>query len=74
MDKPRVEIVLKVLYRIWIKWLATAEFVVNNKVHVAIKILPLIANYRSELRMRMDIRRKEKVGKVIEFAERIRKL
>jgi len=47
---------------------------VNNKVHVAIKILPLIANYRSELRMRMDIRRKEKVGKVIEFAERIRKL
>jgi len=33
-----------------------------------------IANYRRELRMEVDIRKKEKVEKVIEFAKRIRKV
>jgi len=47
---------------------------VNNKVYTAIKISPLIANYRRELKMRMDIRRKEKMKKATEFAERMRKL
>jgi len=31
--------------------LASAEFVVNNKVHMAIKVLPFMANYGRELRM-----------------------
>ena len=33
----------------WPEWLASAEFVVNNKVYMAIKILPFIANYEREL-------------------------
>ena len=33
-----------------------------------------MANYRRELRMGTDIRRKGKVEKVIEFAERMKKV
>ena len=46
-----------------------AEFVVNNKVHVATKVSPFIANYRRELRMRTNITRKEKVEKAIDFID-----
>ena len=35
----------------WPEWLASAEFVVNNKAHTATKVSPFIANYRRELRM-----------------------
>ena len=38
------------------------------------KVLPFITNYRRELRIGADIRRKEKVEKVIEFVERIKKV
>ena len=31
--------------RYWPEWLATADFAVNNKVHLATKVLPFIANY-----------------------------
>ena len=48
----------------------TAEFVVNNKIHSATKISPFIANYRRELRIGADIRKKGKVEKVMEFVER----
>ena len=47
---------------------------VNNKVHSATKVSPFIVNYGRELRIRVDIRKKEKVKKVIEFAERIKKI
>jgi len=60
--------------RDWPEWLATAEFVVNNKVHSATKILPFMANYGRELQIGADIRRKGKVEKVTEFVERIRKV
>jgi len=53
--------------------LVTAEFVVNSKVYLIMKILPFIANYRRELRMGADIRRKEKVEKAVEFAERMKR-
>ena len=49
------------------------EFVVNNKVHSAIKILPFV-NYGKKLKMEIDIRRKEKVEKVTKFVERMRKV
>ena len=58
----------------WLEWLVSAEFVVNNKVHMATKILSFIANYGRELRMGDDIRKKEKVEKAIEFIERMRKV
>ena len=50
------------------------EFVMNNKVHSATKVLYFIANYGRELRMEVDIKRKGKVEKATEFAERMRKV
>ena len=58
----------------WLEWLVSAEFVVNNKVYMATKILSFIANYGRELRMGDDIRKKEKVEKAIEFIKRMRKV
>ena len=58
----------------WLKWLAMVEFAINNKVHTATKILPFIANYRKELRMGGDIRKKGKVESATEFAERMKKV
>jgi len=51
-----------------------AEFVLNNKTHSETKMSLFIANYSRELRMRADIRRKEKVEKTTEFAERMKKI
>ena len=33
-----------------------------------------IANYKRELRINMDLRKKEKIEKITEFAERMRKV
>ena len=46
----------------------------NNKVHTATKVLPFIANYKRELRMGGNIRKKGKVESVMEFVERIKKV
>ena len=46
----------------------------NNKVHLAMKIFPFIVNYKREIRMGADIRRKEKIEKIIKFIERMRKV
>ena len=54
--------------------MASAEFVVNNKVHTATKVLPFIANYGRELRMEGNIRKRRKVEKAIEFVERMKKV
>ena len=51
-----------------------AEFAVNNKVYMATKVLPFMANYRRELRMGEDIRKREKVESVMEFVERMKKV
>ena len=58
----------------WPEWLALAEFVVNNKVPLATKVSPFIVNYSRELRMETDIRRKEKIEKLMEFAEKMKKV
>ena len=50
------------------------EFAVNNKVHMATKVLPFMANYGRELRMGGDIRRKGKVESTTEFVERMKKV
>jgi len=60
--------------RNWPEWLVTAEFAVNNKVHLATKVSPFMANYGRELQMGADIRRKDKVEKITEFVERIRRV
>ena len=58
----------------WPEWLASAEFAVNNKPHTATKMLPFIANYRKELRMGGDIRKKGKVESAMEFVEKMKKV
>ena len=52
----------------------SAEFVVNNKIHTATKVLPFIANYGKEMRIGGDIRKKGKVESVTEFVERMKKV
>jgi len=54
--------------------LASAEFVVNNKVYTAMKVSPFIANYKRDLKMGGDIRKKGKVEKMTEFLERMKKV
>ena len=58
----------------WPEWLVSVEFVVNNKVHTAMKVSPFMANYRKELRMGEDIRRRRKVESATEFMERMKKV
>jgi len=58
----------------WPEWMAAAEFTINNKVHMATKVSPFMANYGREMRMGGDIRRKEKVEHVTEFVERMKKV
>ena len=58
----------------WPEWLVVAEFAINNKVHMATKVSPFMANYRKELRMEGDIRRKGKVESTTEFVERMKKV
>ena len=54
--------------------MASAEFAINNKVHSMTKVFPFMANYRRELRMGADIRKKGKVEKATEFVERLKKM
>ena len=58
----------------WPEWLASAEFAVNNKVHSTMKVFPFMANNSRKLRMEADIRKREKIEKVMEFAERMKKV
>ena len=58
----------------WPEWLVSAEFAVNNKVHIATKVLPFMANYGKEIRIGGDIRKKGKVESVMEFVERMKKV
>jgi len=51
-----------------------AEFAVNNKTHLTTKVSPLMASYGRKLRMGANIRKKEKVEKVTEFVERMKKV
>ena len=52
----------------------TAKFAINNKIYSATKVSLFIENYRRELRIRADIRRKGKVKKITEFAEKMKKV
>ena len=52
--------------------MAMAEFAFNNKVHTVTKMLPFQVNYRRELRMGFDIRKKGKNKKAEEFVREIK--
>jgi len=58
----------------WPEWLVSAEFAVNNKIHMATKVLPFMANYGRELRMGGDIKKKGKIESAMEFIERMKKV
>jgi len=58
----------------WLEWLASAEFAVNNKVHMTTKVSPFMVNYGRGLRMGGDIRKRGKVEKATEFVERMKKV
>jgi len=58
----------------WLEWLASVGFAVNNKIHLATKVSSFMANYRRELRIRVNIRRKRKVEKATEFIKRMKKV
>ena len=58
----------------WSEQLASAEFAINNKAYLTTKMSPFIANYGRELRISVDLRRKEKIEKATEFAERMRNM
>ena len=47
---------------------------VNNKIHLVTKISLFIVNYRRDLRIGTDIRKKEKLEKATEFVERMKKM
>ena len=46
----------------------------NNKAHSITKVSLFMANYSREIRMGVDLRRKEKIEKATEFVERMRKV
>ena len=58
----------------WPEWSVLAEFVINNKTHLITKVSLFMANYRRELRIEVNLRRKGKMEKVIKFMERMRKV
>ena len=51
-----------------------AEFAVNNKTHSTTKVSLFIVNYGREMRMEVDLKKKKKVEKTIEFVKRMRKV
>ena len=54
--------------------MVSAEFAVNNKIHTATKVSSFMANYRREIRMGGNIRKRGKVKKTTEFVERIKRV
>ena len=58
----------------WPDWLETAEFIYNNKIHSATKVLLFKANYSQDPRMGFEGRRKRKYKAVGKFVERIQKI
>ena len=58
----------------WPEWLASAEFTINNKIHSTTKVSLFMANYKRELRIGIDLRKKGKIEKATEFVERMRKI
>jgi len=51
-----------------------AKFAINNKFYIATKISPFITNFRREVQIEMEFRRKKKMEIATEFVERMRKM
>ena len=49
------------------------EFAINNKIYSATKVFLFIVDYGREMKMGADIRKKKKVEKTMEFAEKMKR-
>jgi len=58
----------------WPKWLGTAEFVYNNKVHSSTQMIPFKANYRQDPRMGFKGRKKGKYEGAKKFIEKMKEI
>ena len=58
----------------WPDWLGIVEFIYNNKIHLATKVLPFKANYSQDPRMGFEGRKKGKYKVVEKFAEKMQKI
>ena len=58
----------------WPKWLGTAEFVYNNKVHSSTQMIPFKANYRQDPRMGFKGRKKGKYKGAKKFIEKMKEI
>ena len=58
----------------WLEWLATTEFAFNNKVYIAMKSSLFRVNYRRELKMGFEIRKKRKYTKAEKFMKKIKEM
>jgi len=58
----------------WPDWLGMAEFMYNNKIHMATKTSPFKANYSQDPRMGFEGRRKGKYKAVGKFVEKMKKI
>ena len=43
----------------WLEWLVTVQSAINNKTHSVTKVSPFMVNYKRELKIGVDIRRKK---------------
>jgi len=58
----------------WPKWLGTAEFAYNNKVHSSTQMIPFKANYRQDPRMGFKGRKKGKYKGAKKFIEKMKEI
>jgi len=58
----------------WPDWLGMAEFVYNNKIHMATKVSPFKVNYGQDPRIGFEGRRKGKYEAAGKFVEKMRKI
>jgi len=58
----------------WPDWLGMAEFVYNNKIHIATKVSPFKVNYGQNPRMGFEGRRKGKYKAAGKFIEKMKKI
>jgi len=58
----------------WLDWLGTAEFVYNNKIYTATKILLFKVNYGQDPRIGFKGRRKGKYEVAGKYVERMKKI
>jgi len=58
----------------WPKWLGTAEFAYNNKVHTGTKVLLFKANQGQDPRMEFEMRKRGKYEGAEKFVKKMRKV